>query len=191
MILEQGPVAINQIAGRIRAIEQRFSGTGYKPPTEKFDAVLADKTSMANAVDATQTLPRSTSTSHNSDETGIANMVCRTAEKYGVDPKLALAVAKTESGLQKDVVSSAGAVGVMQLMPDTARSLGVKNINDPQENIEGGVKYIKQMLGQFQGDVTKALAAYNAGPAAVENYQGVPPYQETQEYVNKILSLVR
>ncbi|HWR40406.1 MAG TPA: lytic transglycosylase domain-containing protein [Patescibacteria group bacterium] len=189
MTLGQGPEAINQIMGRIRSIEQRFGNTDYRLPDEKFDSVLASKTSTSAG--GTTVAGRTERTTVSADETGIAGMVYRTAEKYGVDPKLALAVAKTESGLQKDVVSSAGAVGVMQLMPDTARSLGVKNINDPQENIEGGVKYIKQMLGRFQGDVPKALAAYNAGPAAVESYQGIPPYQETQEYVNKILSLVR
>ena len=189
MVQSQGPIAIQQILSRIRSIEQRFSNEPLLIPNETFQSVLAEKTSTP----PTSAPPKKAEGKVNGDESqnNIAAMVHRTAERYGVDPKLALAVAQTESGLRKDAISSAGAMGVMQLMPDTAQSLGVKNILDPQENIEGGVKYIKQMLGRFQGDIPKTLAAYNAGPAAVESYQGVPPYQETQEYVNKILSLVR
>ena len=84
-------------------------------------------------------------------------------DRYGVDAKLVDAVAKTESNYSPTAVSEVGAVGIMQLMPDTASSLGVNNIYDPKENIEGGVKYIKQLLNTFDGDVKKAVAAYNAG----------------------------
>ncbi len=119
----------------------------------------------------------------------LESMIYTAAAKYGVDPKLATAVAKVESGLNAEAISPAGAVGVMQLMPDTAKALGVRNISDPRENIDGGVHYLKDLLTMFQGDAQKALAAYNAGPQAVKNYGGVPPYRETQNYVSKVLSL--
>lgn len=110
------------------------------------------------------------------------------AKKYRVDPKLLSAIAQVESGGNQDATSSAGAVGVMQLMPDTAASLGV-NPYDKQQNIEGGAKYLREMLDSFDGDIRKAVAAYNAGPQAVRDYGGVPPYRETQNYVNKVLDL--
>ncbi len=110
------------------------------------------------------------------------------AKKYRVDPKLLSAIAQVESGGNQDATSSAGAVGVMQLMPDTAASLGV-NPYDKKQNIEGGAKYLREMLDSFDGDIRKAVAAYNAGPQAVRDYGGVPPYRETQNYVNKVLDL--
>ena len=115
-------------------------------------------------------------------------MIQSAATKYGVDPKLVSAVAEAESGGNQSAVSDAGAIGVMQLMPETAAALGV-NPYDEQQNIEGGAKYLKQMLDSFGGDVKKAVAAYNAGAQAVRDYQGVPPYRETQNYVNKVLDL--
>ena len=118
-------------------------------------------------------------------------MISTTANKYNIDPKLALAVASTESNFQPHAVSPAGAVGVMQLMPDTARSLGVTNPRDPKENIDGGIRYLKQMLAAFNGNVENAVAAYNAGPEAVKQYGGVPPYAETKDYVNKVLGQLR
>ncbi|MCR5175905.1 MAG: lytic transglycosylase domain-containing protein [Anaerovibrio sp.] len=120
----------------------------------------------------------------------IGSIINTAAAKYNVDPRLVAAVAQTESGGRQSAVSSAGAIGIMQLMPDTAASLGVDPYNR-QQNIEGGTKYIKQMLDTFNGDVKKAVAAYNAGPKAVKDYDGVPPYQETQNYVNKVLDIYR
>lgn len=118
---------------------------------------------------------------------GAADLVQSTAARYGVDPALALAVARQESGLNQSAKSSAGAIGVMQLMPGTAAGLGV-NPYDMQQNIEGGVRYLSQMLTKFDGDVSLALAAYNAGPGAVQKYSGIPPYTETQNYVSRILA---
>ena len=101
-----------------------------------------------------------------------------------------MAVAETESGGNQSAVSPAGAIGVMQLMPGTAAALGVDPY-DERQNIEGGAKYLHEMLDTFDGDVRKAVAAYNAGPQAVRNYNGVPPYRETQNYVSKVLDLYR
>ena len=122
-------------------------------------------------------------------ETGsMAELMDAAAKKYNVDARLVSAVAEVESDKDQSVISSAGAIGVMQLMPETAAALGVDPY-DTAQNIEGGTKYLRQMLDSFGGDVKKALAAYNAGPQAVRDYNGVPPYRETQNYVNKVLDI--
>ncbi|MCI6158647.1 MAG: lytic transglycosylase domain-containing protein [Selenomonadaceae bacterium] len=120
----------------------------------------------------------------------LSNLIQEAAQKYQVDPKLVSAIAEVESGGNPSAISPAGAIGVMQLMPGTAEGLGV-NPYDERQNIEGGAKYLRQMLDAFGGDVRKAVAAYNAGPQAVKEYGGVPPYRETQNYVNKVLDLYR
>ncbi len=109
------------------------------------------------------------------------------AEKFGLDPALFQALIQQESAFNPSAVSSAGALGLTQLMPKTAKSLGVTNPLDPIQNMEGGAKYLSQLLKQFNGDRKLALAAYNAGPGAVSRYGGIPPFKETQTYVNKIL----
>lgn len=118
----------------------------------------------------------------------LHQLVQAAAEKYNVDPKLISAVVEAESGGNQEEISDAGAIGVMQLMPDTAASLGV-NPYDEAQNVEGGTKYLRQMLDTFGGDVRKAVAAYNAGPQAVKDYGGVPPYSETQAYVDRVLDM--
>jgi soluble lytic murein transglycosylase-like protein len=110
------------------------------------------------------------------------------ARTYNLDPKLLHAIAKVESNYNPRAVSPKGALGVMQLIPSTARLVGVSDPFDPRENIHGGARYLKYLLDKF-GDLTLALAAYNAGPKAVEAYGGIPPYAETQRYVRSVLSL--
>ena len=117
-------------------------------------------------------------------------MIEAAANKYDVDSKLVKAIAIAESNMNQNDISDAGAIGVMQLMPETARGLGV-NPYDEQQNIEGGAKYLRQMLDTFGGNVRKAVAAYNAGPGAVQKYGGIPPYGETQHYVGKVMDLYR
>ena len=111
-------------------------------------------------------------------------------EKYGVDANLARAVLRHESGGNPKAVSSAGAIGLMQLMPATARGLGV-NPNDPKRNLEGGIKYLAQLSDKYSGDYTRTLAAYNAGSGRVDAYDGVPPFPETERYVKNVLALYR
>ena len=120
---------------------------------------------------------------------GATQLITQAAAKYGVDPNLALAVAKQESGLNQAAKSSAGAIGIMQLMPSTAAGLGV-DPTDPAQNVDGGVRLLSQLLQQYGGDTSLALAAYNAGPGAVAKYGGVPPYPETQNYVTSILASI-
>ncbi|GAP22527.1 soluble lytic murein transglycosylase [Leptolinea tardivitalis] len=116
------------------------------------------------------------------------SIIQKASAKYGVDADLVKAVIQNESAYDPEAVSSAGAMGLMQLMPATAASLGVENPLDPEENIEGGVKLLRELLNQFGGNLTNTVAAYNAGAGAVQQYGGVPPYQETQLYVNRVLS---
>jgi soluble lytic murein transglycosylase-like protein len=116
----------------------------------------------------------------------VAQAIAESAERHAVNAPLAQAVAWQESRYRQAAVSPKGAVGVMQLMPATARTLGV-DAADLKGNIEGGVGYLAQMLRRFEGDLPRALAAYNAGPEAVQRYGGVPPYAETQAYVRAIL----
>jgi soluble lytic murein transglycosylase-like protein len=122
---------------------------------------------------------------------GEAERLVRRAARDGrVDPALALAVTSVESGFDPSAVSPAGAVGLMQLMPATAQALGVENPYDPMQNARGGATYLRELLARFGGDLPSALAAYNAGPGAVERYGGVPP-PETRGYVARVLEAYR
>ncbi len=119
----------------------------------------------------------------------IARLVAETAAANRIDPKLVLAVIATESAYQSDAVSSRNAGGLMQLMPETAQRFGVKNVFDAGENIRGGTQYLRWLLTYFEGDLSLALAAYNAGEGAVTRYGGMPPFPETRAYVQKIRAL--
>ena len=113
------------------------------------------------------------------------------SDKYGVNPCLVKAVIHAESGYNPNAVSSKGASGLMQLMPSTAKSLKVADRFNPKDNVEGGVKYLRFLLDTFRGDVSLAVAAYNAGLSKVAKYGGIPPYNETRTYVNRVLSYMK
>ena len=116
----------------------------------------------------------------------LSSVMADAAREHRVDPRLLAAVAARESAFNARAVSSVGACGLMQLMPQTARFLGVSNVFDPRENVFGGARYLRTLLDTFNGDLDLTLAAYNAGPGAVQKYGGVPPYRETQAYVRAV-----
>jgi soluble lytic murein transglycosylase-like protein len=119
----------------------------------------------------------------------IDALVREAAARHDVDANLLRAMIRAESNYNPKAVSRKGALGLMQLMPFTARDLGVRNVFDPRQNVDGGTRYLKSLLGRFGGDLNRSLAAYNAGPGAVERYGGVPPYRETVNYLKKINGL--
>ena len=180
--------SVTGVLQRISDIEKRIGMQPEMPHQNQFGTEL-EKAMKAQQVRQGE----EAGFQHSSSGTGgsdIDNMIRTAADKYNVDPSLLSAIAETESNYNQSAVSSAGAVGIMQLMPDTAASLGV-NPYDAQQNVEGGAKYLQGLLNTFGGDVRKAVAAYNAGPNAVKEYNGVPPYKETQNYVDKVLDLYR
>jgi soluble lytic murein transglycosylase-like protein len=119
----------------------------------------------------------------------LNEVISPAAERYGLDPRLVAAVIMVESSGDAKAVSRKGARGLMQLMPHTAKMLGVGDVFDPAQNVEGGVRYLKDLLDRHEQDLPMALAAYNAGPSAVARYGGIPPYPETRKYVKRVLEL--
>ena len=144
------------------------------------------KTVKKQAVKTKTAKKKPTAKRHPNVPASLAGIFDDAAKRYRLDPVLLAAVAKQESRFRTRAVSPVGARGVMQLMPRTARALGVKDSFNPRQNIFGGAKYLRQLLDQFRGDVNLSLAAYNAGPGAVRRYRGIPPYRETRNYVASI-----
>jgi len=160
--------------------------------TQAFASQLQDATASAaiagtNPTDATATTSlMSTGVSELPADVPYGAEITAAAKKHGIDPALLAGLVKQESGFNPNAGSPAGARGLTQLMPGTAAGLGVTNVLDPAQSLDGGAKYLRAQLDAFGGDVARALAAYNAGPGAVQRYGGVPPYAETQNYVRAV-----
>lgn len=133
-----------------------------------------------------QIVPRIVATPQSPSQ-GLNDFVNSASDHYHLDPDLVNSVIHAESGFNPHAVSHKGAQGLMQLMPQTASQLGVSNVFDPQSNVEGGTRYLRELLERYNFDLVKALAAYNAGPRRVQQYHGVPPYYETRAYVARII----
>jgi len=149
--------------------------------TPKVEAKAGPATTGSTAAGAKTTLPKQQ----------LSHIVQKAAAASGVDALLLQAMIVHESGGNPQAVSPKGAVGLMQLMPETGKEIGVRDLFDPIENVYGGARYMARLLSQFHGDTKLALAAYNAGPEAVERYGGVPPYEETQRYVARVIETWR
>jgi soluble lytic murein transglycosylase-like protein len=156
------------------------SDTAYAPSGYTPDNLAADQS--AAAPDASNT----TAAAPASAPQTLDQMVHEVAARYNVDPELVRAVVSTESNWNPHAVSRTGAQGLMQLVPSTAHDLGVRNAFDPQQNLDGGVRYLRMLLERYGGDLDKALAAYNAGPGAVDRAGGVPHIAETESYVRHV-----
>lgn len=185
--------SINNVRQRIMEIQKRFQmltpqrlSQSSSPKVAVSSQKEVQETEVPSIEDFTKILDSQKTTSPS--KSPHWNIASQKAKQYGLPESLLRAVIDQESGWKKDAISSKGAMGLMQLMPETANSLGVKDPYSPEQNIDGGVRYLKDLLNQFSGDIVKALAAYNAGVQAVHTRQGVPKYEETQDYVRKIIA---
>jgi soluble lytic murein transglycosylase-like protein len=161
-----------------------FNGSGYievaRPTVAAFEA---EEMAAATGAPAAPAAPEKAAVHVPAVDYG--KLVDEAARRYGLPKEIVRSVVKAESGFQPHAVSPKGAVGLMQLMPDTARALGA-NPHDPAENVDAGTRYLRELLVKYNGGLWHALAAYNAGPGAVEKYRGIPPYAETRNYIRRI-----
>ncbi len=142
---------------------------------------------LDSKLDATSPVEETITNTTTSKKTDFDDIISKASSLYNVPEKLIKSVIQQESNFNPTAKSYAGASGLMQLMPATAKSLGIEDIFDPTENIMGGSKYLGQMLSRYDDNIEKALAAYNAGPGNVDKYDGIPPFQQTKNYVNTVM----
>jgi len=174
---------LKRATSRIAQIEQTLKRLDPPSQTPDFLTMMAGVTAPTPA-NMQAGILRGVSTPGDLD-----SIITQAASRYNIRPSLLRALVKQESGFNPNAVSPKGALGLTQLMPDTAAGLGVSDPFDPEQNVMGGAQYLRSQLDRFNGDETLALAAYNAGPAAVLRYHGMPPFPETQRYVNRVLSM--
>lgn len=189
-----------RVVGRMEELERRIHPERDEDVREKaksrFVDVLDDsekklKESSGEKAEQKRTTPPGLVPSSETSKKEWESQITPLAEKYGIEEALVRAVIRMESGGQTAAVSHKGAMGLMQLMPGTAKMLGVADPFDPVQNLEGGIKYLSQLSDKYEGDLTKTLAAYNAGPGRVDAFGGIPPFKETQNYVKNVLSMYR
>ena len=202
-----GLTAIDYLANPIPAtfskrLNSRPPQTAYLPITRSLPPIVPKNPApdtissqqKTNTIQRRQPVEARTSPKENHhliEKEKIEISVNKAAAKYNLPSQLIHAVIRAESNFNSQAISTAGAQGLMQLMPATAEELGVKNPFDIDQNVDGGTRYLKKMIDQFGGDIKLALAAYNAGPGTVERYRGNVPYQETKQYVNRVLRFSR
>lgn len=176
---------------RIKQIEsnynQLFETEKTEPPKTEFNNVLKQALNSNSTELPKEFFITPFAQASNTPKTEVDEIVKKYAKESNLDENLVKAVIKAESGFNSQAKSPVGALGLMQLMPSTARGLGVNNPLDPEQNIAGGTKYLKNLINRFDGKIDLALAAYNAGSGAVQKYGGIPPYKETQNYVKRVL----
>jgi soluble lytic murein transglycosylase-like protein len=186
----------HQTVGAVTRLYLSDSASGYlEIPTDQIERFEVDNTPQVpaslSANPAQPNLPNTSSLDTRGqrivDRQSLDVMVNGAGQRHQIDPDFINSVIRAESGFNNRAVSKKGAQGLMQLMPQTASQLGVANSFDPNANVEGGTKYLRELLEKYNYDVPKALAAYNAGSRRVDRYHGVPPYFETQTYVAKII----
>ncbi|NTW59797.1 MAG: lytic transglycosylase domain-containing protein [Nitrospirae bacterium] len=157
---------------------------------KKTTKVHAEARGPASSSAAARPAPTSTGSRRTEDiPVSYVNIINSACERYGVDPSLVHAIVKVESDFNPFAISRKGAMGLMQLMPQTASTMNVRNTFSPHENIEGGVKYLRYLLDRYEGNLSLSLAAYNSGETSVKKWGTIPPYKETQDYVKKIMQL--
>lgn len=186
---QQSGIDLSSIANVLGATTALYNGTtsAYTPASVQSTASATTPTTTSTTTSATPSASDSVASTSSGPTTQYDAIIKKASVTYGIPEKMIKAVIKQESNFNNNVTSSVGASGLMQLMPATASYLGVTNRNDPEQNIMGGTKYLKQMLDKY-GDYKLMLAAYNAGPGNVSKYGGVPPFKETQNYVSKIMA---
>lgn len=163
------PTVPFQLSSRPSPLSGNITSEGSYPPFDPFGGGAEVRSTMTASM--------------------LAPLIQRAAQKHDVDPDLLDALVQAESNYNPGAVSRMRAIGLTQLMPGTAQELGVTNPFDPVQNLNGGAKYLSQMIKQFDGDLSLALAAYNAGPGAVRKHGGIPPFDETRDYVDRVLKL--